>query len=60
MDLSFGQILSDIYKLLSKKVCEEDEDDMYRMESVIQKGTTLAPSKAQEESGEGKKKKSCC
>ena len=46
--------------MLSKKVCEEDEDDMYRMESVIQKGTTLAPSKAQEESGEGKKKKSCC
>ena len=59
MDLSFGQILSDIYKLLSKKVCEEDEDDLYRVESVIQKGTSLAPSKG-EESVDGKKKKSCC
>ena len=60
VDLSFAQILSDIYKLLSKKVCEEDEDDIYRIDSVIQKGTSLAPSKPQEETGEGKKKKGCC
>ena len=51
--------MSDIYKLLSKKVCEEDEDDLYRVESVIQKGASIALNKG-EESTEGKKKKSCC
>ena len=59
VDEAFGQILSDIYKLLSKKAPEEEEE-MYRMESVVMKGTSLQPSKPAADSEDGKKKKGCC